>query len=144
MAQALSLVTYKNTAGDVADIVVAENTSGATFGAAAETNGTTLVTEQQTVQITAAPTATGLVTIAGVQPRFSLVRLRLRPLPRSRLLLLPLSPTNVTSVTVAGDTLTFTFNQAAGNAAAVTYAANGTGANRDRDRQLARLRCPCC
>jgi hypothetical protein len=59
------VLTYKNTAGDVPNISVAQNGSGVTFGGVNTTTaGVNEVSEQQTIKITAAPAATGLVQIS--------------------------------------------------------------------------------
>lgn len=123
------IITYKNTAGNVADNYLAakNNGAGATFSAVTVANGTTEVTEQQTFKVTTAPTATGFMTIAGKNVQVFLGENIDQTAARIQAALASDLPTNVASVSVTADTVTFTFSAAAANAAAITYGANGTG-----------------
>lgn len=56
-------VTYNQFAADQANLAVAQGQSGVTFGVVNETNGTNPVNEVQTLQVTAASTATGQATV---------------------------------------------------------------------------------
>lgn len=122
----VNTITYANTAGNVGQIVVSNDASGVTFAGVVQANGTTPVKEQQTITVGNAPTATGIVTIGGVDVNVVLGETTAQTAARIQAALNATKPAGVESVTVAGSVVTATFTIAAGNAAALVVGANGT------------------
>jgi S-layer protein len=110
-------VTWFSTAGNVAPITLAQNVSGAAFGAPATTSqGVTQVTEQQTIS-NLDPDATGVITIGGVQVLVVAGETEAQTATRVANALNATPPAGVASAAVSGNNVVVTFTAAAGNAA---------------------------
>jgi len=124
-------LTYKNTAGDVPNISIVQNSSGVTFGTVNTTTaGVDEVPEQQTIKITAAPTATGLVTInvLGTPVQFTATKGQTvnQVAANMQAAISAEGISGVNTVTVSGDTVTIVYDGSEGNAAAATFTDTGT------------------
>ncbi|MES2940924.1 MAG: hypothetical protein V4864_24810 [Pseudomonadota bacterium] len=109
-------VTYYSTAGNVGNIALAQNTSGAAFNAPSTTSGgVTEVTEQQTIS-GLDPDLTGTIYIGGVAVHIEAGETEAQTADRVVSALTATPPTGVASVVRSGNNVVVTFTPAAGNA----------------------------
>lgn len=113
-------VTYFSTAGNVGNIALGQNVSGATFGApATTTGGVTEVTEQQTISLLD-PDASGFIAIGGVNVQIFAGETNAQTAARVAAALTATPPAGVASAVVSGNDVVVTFTAAAGNAATLS------------------------
>ncbi len=130
------IITYNNGAGDVPNITVQQNPSGVLFSDVARIDGTNEVPEQQTVQITTAPAATGLVRInvLGNDVDFTVIAGQTEDQVAANMAaaIQAAGIAGVDTAAAIGDTVTIIYEGAVGNAPTATFTdLGGTGVTAD-------------